>query len=296
MSRVIRREVNGLESQYTLLGLSARHSTEDNQPWMPNAHTHSEIELNYVETGDLVYLLGGQVLKVPRRNLCVFWGTRPHVILEYTAKTSFYSIHIPLTWFLSWQLPGELSAAIINGEFMYADEDERAKRDLHAFQDWYDLLSEPDPDSAKIALLEMEARLLRLARAGANTGQPLTLHRKDKTQVHKEGLSKVVDMAAFVAEHFREEIALQDIADAAGVSRFKAVRLFSEVCGTSLVPYLTRQRLSHAQFLLITTEDSVLDIAYASGFGSVSWFHRAFIKAYQQTPLQYRKSNASTRS
>jgi AraC-like DNA-binding protein len=54
------------------------------------------------------------------------------------------------------------------------------------------------------------------------------------------------------------------------------------------VDYITEQRLSHARRLLATTEDKVVDVALAAGFGSVSRFHAAFLRGCRQTPRRFR--------
>ncbi len=65
--------------------------------------------------------------------------------------------------------------------------------------------------------------------------------------------------------------------------------LFQRTFGTTLVKYITEHRLSHAQRLLVTTEESILNIAMNSGFGSLSRFNEAFRQALGCTPREYRK-------
>jgi AraC family transcriptional regulator, melibiose operon regulatory protein len=47
--------------------------------------------------------------------------------------------------------------------------------------------------------------------------------------------------------------------------------------------------LSHAQRLLVTTEELILNVALSSGFGSLSRFNEAFQGAFGCTPRDYRK-------
>jgi hypothetical protein len=53
-------------------------------------------------------------------------------------------------------------------------------------------------------------------------------------------------------------------------------------------PAVPAGRLSHAQRLLVTTEDLILRIALSSGFGSLSRFNEAFRQAFGCTPREYR--------
>ena len=65
--------------------------------------------------------------------------------------------------------------------------------------------------------------------------------------------------------------------------------LFQRTFGTTLIKYVTEHRLSHAQRLLVTTQDSIVNIAFSSGFGSLSRFNEAFRQSCGCTPREYRR-------
>ena len=69
--------------------------------------------------------------------------------------------------------------------------------------------------------------------------------------------------------------------------------LFKRAFGTTVIDYLTRHLISHAQRLLATTGDKVLSIALDSGFGSISRFNAAFKQACGCSPREYRARHAS---
>ena len=54
--------------------------------------------------------------------------------------------------------------------------------------------------------------------------------------------------------------------------------------------YLTQYRVAHAQQLLLTTEQSISEIALASGFSSLSRFYAAFREICNDSPKHYRQS------
>ena len=68
-----------------------------------------------------------------------------------------------------------------------------------------------------------------------------------------------------------------------------AMALFRGTFGATLVKYITQLRLSHAQRLLVTTGDLILNIALTSGLGSLSRFNEAFRQAFSCTPREYRR-------
>jgi AraC-like DNA-binding protein len=103
-------------------------------------------------------------------------------------------------------------------------------------------------------------------------------------------LGQVEAIAAFIAQHYREAIAMPQIAAAAELHPKYAMTLFRRHCGMTVGEYLTQQRLSQAQRLLVTTDAKIVDIAYGSGFGSVSRFYAVFERTCGQSPRAYRLS------
>jgi AraC-like DNA-binding protein len=73
-----------------------------------------------------------------------------------------------------------------------------------------------------------------------------------------------------------------------GFSSSHFMRYFKEAFGVSFVTYLNDYRLSMAARLLLSTEDSVLDISQQVGFENLSHFNRQFKRKYSVTPSAYR--------
>ena len=115
-------------------------------------------------------------------------------------------------------------------------------------------------------LLELEARLRRLARSAA-------IDRRGEVAGGDGSLDKLEQMAVFITEHYQDRITVADIAAAAHLHPKYTTGLFRDRRGMTLRDYLVQQRLSQAQRLLATTDRNVVDVAFASGFGSVSQFY-----------------------
>lgn len=64
---------------------------------------------------------------------------------------------------------------------------------------------------------------------------------------------------------------------------------FAEIFNTAPGKWLLQKRLELACKLLQTSEKAVHDIAWGSGFESVTHFNRAFRERYGTTPLEYRR-------
>jgi AraC family transcriptional regulator len=93
---------------------------------------------------------------------------------------------------------------------------------------------------------------------------------------------------AFASAHLDEDLSLTALASRAGLSAFHLHRVFSAAAGETPKQFTLRLRLSRAAAMLLTTADSVLDIALECGFGSHEAFCRTFRKRFGMAPSVYR--------
>ena len=98
-------------------------------------------------------------------------------------------------------------------------------------------------------------------------------------------------MMQYVHEHYFEGITLEDISEAANISKSTALNLFQNNLKLTPVNYLISYRLKQAALLLSNTEKKVTAISYETGFNNVDHFCRSFKKAYKMTPSDYRNQS-----
>ena len=96
-------------------------------------------------------------------------------------------------------------------------------------------------------------------------------------------------VAEFVAENFREEITVEDVAQAVGEGRTKVSNLLKEYAGVSFVDFLNAVRVQKARGIVEFTDQPITEIAYYCGFGSVRNFNRIFASVYGCSPSDLRK-------
>jgi AraC family transcriptional regulator, melibiose operon regulatory protein len=250
---------------------------------------HNEIELNMLGRGWLTYLLGGRKVKIAAGHLSVFWAAIPHQIIDYGADTEYFVATIPLAWFLQCRLPENLVRPLLRGEVLSAPRPTRAQADSDLFAQWASDLREPPEAARAIVMLEMEARLRRLASSlPAAPARPA--HRKPTT-LHGGGLNKVEQMACLIAQRYTEPLTVTAIGQAVRLHPNYAMSLFKKAFGTTLIDYLTHHRISHAQGLLATSDEKIVEVAFNSGFNSISRFNEAFRRACGCSPRDYRRQH-----
>ena len=75
-----------------------------------------------------------------------------------------------------------------------------------------------------------------------------------------------------------------------GLTPRRLTDIFKQVYGMTPKEYTDARRLRAAEELLEGTEEKVIDIAYGTGFSSLSSFNRFFKKQTGKTPTEYRNS------
>jgi len=247
---------------------------------------HNEIELNMLYKGWVSYLLGGKKVRIESGYLSAFWAAIPHQIIDYGAETEYFVATIPLSWFLQCELPESLTHPLMRGEILSEHDTKHAQFDAALFAQWETDLEMGRKSTKDIVMLEMEARLRRLAENLPSAKEQKL--RNQRLSLQAGGLNKVEQMACLVAQRYTEPLTVAMISEAVGLHPNYAMSLFKKTFGTTLIDYLTHHRISHAQRLLATTDQKIVEIAFSSGFNSISRFNEAFRRACGCAPRSYR--------
>lgn len=85
-----------------------------------------------------------------------------------------------------------------------------------------------------------------------------------------------------------EQLGVEDLARAAGLSRAHFSREFRRTFGESPHAYLLTRRLERAAALLRSTDHSVAEICFSVGLQSVGSFTTSFTRTYGTSPTAYR--------
>ncbi len=259
------------------------------EPFRRMVHVHHDIEINFIERGSLTYRLGASPVTIAAKRFAVFWAVMPHQILSSARGTVLNWFHIPLPWFLGWRFRAGFRDAILHGELITDGDAAHAASDLEGVRRWSHDLRSNSTEFREIVLLEIEARLKRLAVAFDN--RPRNRATSSVARAASDAqLMRAERMAHFIAHHFADGIGVDEVARAVELHPDSAGRLFRRSFGTNLVDYLTQHRIFHAQRLLVTSSAKILDVALASGFGSLSQFYASFAKQCGCSPSNYRNA------
>ncbi|WP_312813052.1 Ada metal-binding domain-containing protein [Sedimentibacter sp.] len=89
-------------------------------------------------------------------------------------------------------------------------------------------------------------------------------------------------------ESFRGDDEINNELQHMGLSHRRMVQIFKDEYGITVSEYIKKLRLKEAKRLLSETNDKIIDIAYAIGFGGLSSFYRFFKINTGLSPAAYR--------
>src|SRR5262249_34925415 len=98
----------------------------------------------------------------------------------------------------------------------------------------------------------------------------------------------ILRVQAFIADHFKEELMIEDVAKKAGMSLRNFSRRFKKATGESLSSYVQKLRIEKAKRLLESTDSSASEIMYKVGYNDDRSFRRLFKEHTGLAPKHYR--------
>lgn len=253
---------------------------------MPGPHMHSQIEINFVLEGEMTYWFDSRELTIPEGRLCLFWGMIPHQVTEIRKPTRFICLYVPMSVFLGLPSLSRFRDAVFRGSMIEALEIKPYDRDI--FLRWREELLSGDPEIEDIVRDELSARVRRIEREGWRDLREEASAIPRLNHLDADRVRHVERMLRYITEHALDNISADDVGQDAGLHPNYAMTLFKRALGMTINQAIVRNRLDTAQSLLISTDLSVMEVAFESGFGSTSRFYEAFHQRFAIRPSDFR--------
>ena len=104
----------------------------------------------------------------------------------------------------------------------------------------------------------------------------------------KESEIRVNKVFQYVQLHFKSKVSVTKAASLIHLSESAFCKFFKKTSGKTFSDYVNDIRVAHASGLLTETDKPIANIAYESGFESLTYFNRVFLKKKKMTPGKYR--------
>jgi AraC-like DNA-binding protein len=260
-------------------------------PW----HFHPECELTYIVQSSGKRFIGDNISRFSPGELTLIGANLPHYWRnDASAKNRRSFAH---------SLVIQFREECLGTDFLSRPEMDnvrklllRARRGLQFGGETCEAVSEIMNKLTKGNGLERLIDLLRIFKLLLDT---------DKCQViSSPGFSPFLDEFAgqrinrayqFIFDHFTTVLDHEAIARSIGMSQSAFCHYFKRVTGRTLSGLINEIRVGHARKLLIDSDKSIAEIAYASGYESLSNFNRRFYELTCLSPKEYRREQARDR-
>lgn len=272
--------------QKNLLGPNAPLTliiTDDNE-FPP--HWHEAVEVVYALDETLSIGVGSEVYHLRTGDIALIGGGEVHYFLHQAGKIRrAVLLFNPVTFDPATSGMGDMRFASV----WISGRDER-QANLHraleaqicAILEEYGRKREGYAIALRARLCDFMVALLRQAPMEAST--PRQRHRR----LDRLGrLDKVFD---YVEENHGRPISLGEIAAVAHFSEYYFTRFFREATGMTFGQYLNNFRVAKAASYLSGTSESITEIAFTAGFGSVKSFNRVFKQIKGCSPSAYKRA------
>lgn len=109
------------------------------------------------------------------------------------------------------------------------------------------------------------------------------------THVDKAESRRIKKVKDYIAEHYKEDLRLEDLASLVGMSPSSFSRFFKLKTFKTLSSYIVDVRLGIAARDLVDSSMNVSEICYSCGFNNLSNFNRAFKASKGVSPTEFRQ-------
>lgn len=258
-----------------------------------NYHWHDEFELGIVLQGEVEYhinqhhqehapriLNAGEGIFVNSKSLHMARQAKPgSMIFDFVFPANFFSLQPSGIVYQNNILP--IIQLPLPGLFL-SPENDVEREILHVLRQFYEL--DPRELGYELQCIEIICKIWRhlLIRVSDLNDFP-----EIYTSVFMQE-QRIRLMLSYIHTHYSENIVVDHIAGSANISRSECFRCFKRIIRKSPIEYLCEYRLSRAAQLLTNTGKNVLEICYACGFSSPSYFGKIFKESCGMSPGQFR--------
>ena len=125
-----------------------------------------------------------------------------------------------------------------------------------------------------------EALLLLMRHSVLSEKEPDLLNSRD---------ADILQATKYIYKNFQKSLTLEEVSAVASLSPTYFSRKFKQTTGMGFKEYLNYVRLKHARAALLTTDNTITDIALEYGFNDSNYFKDIFKKVYGKSPREFRK-------
>lgn len=250
---------------------------ENNLDFLP--HLHAQLELLYVEDGEIEITVNGCTQLLKSGDLSVSFPNSVHSYYTPKDQTDMHCILV----ILNLTLAGDFINTLIrfHPKDPFINRDQLHKDVPYAINTMIDEYNQAPDRTVCSPICKAYSQIIisRLV-------QQIELI----TNTDANYFDIIYKIMHFINENYMQPLSLEDMSRALGVGKYHLSRVFSDKINVSFSDYLNGIRVSWARNMLSNTNKNITQIAYDCGFQSIRTFNRAFFKVYNVSPREFRNT------
>lgn len=235
---------------------------------MSSSHFHDFYEIYYLESGERTYIINDREYKVNPGSVVLL----PPYTMHYSFGAPGSSFCRLLVYFKKEALEENIYSHLLltPGVFSF-----KSARQSSTFQRILDLVLQESSDN----LMYHEVS----ARSALSLALVMVLRSGNRNEV-KTRDDKINLIMRYLADHYMDEVTLDDLCQRFYISKFFLCRQFKKYTKMTVLDYLSSIRILNAQRLFMESDKNISAIASAVGFKSLGNFERSYKKITGLTP------------
>lgn len=250
------------------------------------SHWHEEIEIIYVLEGAMNLHLNHQSYCLKKGDIFFINSSMLHQMESTDTSLHYYAYVFPLTS-LSFQIEDYIQTfylqPLMDGTLLFPTS---LPSNPHYDTIRHELLSLIEIDSLRPQGYQLLSKGILYKIIGYLFQEDLFL--SSSSIASSNAIEKSILL--YIEQNYTAQIYLSDIAKQFSMSPNYFCKYFKSRFGKSFVSYLNYYRIEKACVLLLSTSQSILEIALQTGFDNISYFNKCFKSIIGITPSNYRKS------
>lgn len=250
---------------------------------MTYEHVHSYCEIFYLKTGSCIYYVNNDMYHLIAGDVFIVAPGDSHC-------TSYEGL-VPCERIVVYCKPDAIPEQFLKRHESFRDSLQRSgkvvlvKKGQMQLESILNRMMEennlPDEYSYEIMTYLMRELLLCLKRSGVFIYEKLKSRESFSTDIE--------DAIRYIAQNYSLPITLEEVAKKINLSPTYLSKKFKRVTGMTFKEYVNYIRLKQASQALLTTDNSITEIAVDCGFNSSNYFKDIFRKKNGVSPRTFRK-------
>lgn len=229
------------------------------------SHNHNYIEIEVIKEGEGIHHIKGNNIKFKKGSFHIIPQNVLHSFSIESNKITFHNLCI-----LAKAMPFEITKMIYAAPLPISGD--LADADYTLLSEYFNKLNDLQNSNEPFAKEKIYGYVLLILTTLLGCGESI------KTQTNNPGYSYIEVALNYIKEKYNSQITLEALSGELHISPNYFSRIFSKHMGYTFNEYLNYYRVRIAENMILTTNNSLTQLAFDCGFGSLSSFSRAFNK------------------